>query len=78
MVFMLIEPVAGVPAKTNMDYFAPYEDKIVGMEDVDRNFTVFASRFNGGGAIVKKELASGQRGEVKMAIKAREMGKRDF
>ena len=27
MVFMLIEPVAGVPAKTNMKYFAPYEDK---------------------------------------------------
>jgi len=78
MVFMLIEPVAGVPAKTNMNYFAPYEDKIVGMEDVDRNFTVFAPRFNGGGAIVKRELASGQRGEVKMAIKAREMGKEIF
>jgi HAE1 family hydrophobic/amphiphilic exporter-1 len=74
MVFMLIEPVAGVPAETNMNYFAPYEEKIVGMEDVDRNFTVFAPRFNGGGAIVKKELASGQRGEVKMAVKAREMG----
>ena len=40
MVFMLIEPIAGVPAKTNMNYFAPYEDKIVGMEDIDRNFTV--------------------------------------
>ncbi|SVE50863.1 uncharacterized protein METZ01_LOCUS503717, partial [marine metagenome] len=78
MVFMLIEPVAGVPAETNMNYFAPYEEKIVGMEDVDRNFTVFAPRFNGGGAIVKRELASGQRGEVKMAIKAREMGKEIF
>jgi HAE1 family hydrophobic/amphiphilic exporter-1 len=78
MVFMLIEPVAGVPAKTNMKYFAPYEDKIVAMEDVDRNFTVFSARFNGGGAIVKKELASGQRGEVKMAIKSREMGKEIF
>ena len=59
MVFMLIEPVAGVPAKTNMNYFAPYEDKIVGMEDVDRNFTVFAPRFNGGGAIVKREFSFG-------------------
>lgn len=78
MVFMLIEPVAGVPAETNMAYFAPYEDKIIGMQDIDRNFTVFAPRFNGGGAIMKKDLASGQRGEIKMSIKAREMGKDIF
>ncbi|MCH8158211.1 MAG: efflux RND transporter permease subunit, partial [Nitrospinae bacterium] len=78
MVFMFIEPVAGVPVEQNMRYFAPYEKKIVAMEDVDRNFTVFSARFNGGGAIIKKELASGQRGEVKMAMKAREMGKEIF
>ena len=78
MVFMMMEPVAGVPAKTNMDYFAAYEKKIVEMEDVDRNFLVFSQRFNGGGAIIKPELASGQRGEVKMAVKSQEMGKEIF
>ncbi|HIE41724.1 MAG TPA: efflux RND transporter permease subunit, partial [Nitrospinaceae bacterium] len=55
MVFMLIEPVAGTPVETNMRYMAKYEKKIVAMEDVDRNFLVFSSRFNGGGAIIKKE-----------------------
>ena len=78
MVFMLIEPVAGVPAKTNMEYFAPYEKKIIEMEDVSRNFLVFAQRFNGGGAIIKPELARGQRGEVKMAVKSQQMGEEIF
>ena len=78
MVFMMMEPVAGVPAKTNMDYFANYEKKIVKMEDVSRNFLVFSQRFNGGGAIIKPELARGQRGEVKMAVKSQEMGKEIF
>ena len=78
MVFMMMEPVAGVPAKTNMEYFAPYEKKIIEMEDVSRNFLVFAQRFNGGGAIIKSELARGQRGEVKMAVKSQQMGKEIF
>ena len=78
MVFMLIEPVAGTPAKTNMRYMAEYEKKIVSMEDVNRNFLVFSQRFNGGGAIIEKNLAQGQRGEVKMAIKSGEMGREIF
>ncbi|MDC0946777.1 efflux RND transporter permease subunit, partial [Nitrospinaceae bacterium] len=78
MVFMLIEPVAGSPAETNMKYLAEYEKKIVAMEDVNRNFLVFSSRFNGGGAIIEKELAQGQRGEIKMAVKANEMGQDIF
>ena len=78
MVFMMIEPVAGVPAKTNMEYFAPYEKKIVEMKDVSRNFLVFSQRFNGGGAIIKPELAHGQRGEVKMAVKSKQMGREIF
>jgi HAE1 family hydrophobic/amphiphilic exporter-1 len=78
MVFMLIEPVAGSPAETNMKYLAEYEKKIVAMEDVNRNFLVFSPRFNGGGAIIKKELAQGQRGEIKMAVKANEMGQEIF
>jgi len=78
MVFMMMEPVAGVPAKTNMEYFAPYEKKIVEMEDVARNFLVFSPRFNGGGAIIKPELAHGQRGEVKMAVKSQTMGREIF
>ena len=78
MVFMLIEPVAGTPAETNMRYMAEYEKKIVAMDDVDRNFLVFSSRFNGGGAIISKELAQGQRGEVKMAVKSGEMGREIF
>ncbi len=78
MVFMFIEPVAGVPADKNMEYFAPYEKKIVNMEDVDRNFLVFSGRFNGGGAIIQKDLAHGQRGEVKMAVKSNEMGREIF
>jgi len=78
MVFMLIEPVAGTPVETNMRYMAEYEKKIVAMEDVNRNFLVFSSRFNGGGAIIEKELAAGQRGEVKMAVKSREMGREIF
>ncbi len=78
MVFMLIEPVAGTPADTNMRYIAEYEKKIVAMEDVNRNFLVFSSRFNGGGAIIEKELAAGQRGEVKMAVKSKEMGEEIF
>ena len=78
MVFMLIEPVAGSPAETNMKYLAEYEKKIVSMEDVNRNFLVFSPRFNGGGAIIEKELAKGQRGEVKMAVKANEMGQQIF
>ncbi len=78
MVFMLIEPVAGTPVETNMRYMAKYEKKIVAMEDVDRNFLVFSSRFNGGGAIIKKELAAGQQGEVKMAVKSGEMGREIF
>ncbi|MBC8285402.1 MAG: efflux RND transporter permease subunit, partial [Nitrospinae bacterium] len=78
MVFMLIEPVAGTPAETNMKYLAEYEKKVVGMEDVDRNFLVFSPRFNGGGAIINKELAQGQRGEIKMAVKANEMGAEIF
>ena len=78
MVFMLIEPVAGTPAETNMKYLAEYEKKIVDMEDVNRNFLVFSPRFNGGGAIIEKELAQGQRGEIKMAVKANEMGREIF
>ena len=78
MVFMLIEPVAGTPAETNMRYMAEYEKKIVAMEDVDRNFLVFSQRFNGGGAIIDKELTRGQRGEVKMAVKSGEMGREIF
>ena len=78
MVFMLIEPVAGTPAETNMKYLAEYEKKIVSMEDVNRNFLVFSPRFNGGGAIIEKELAQGQRGEIKMAVKANEMGREIF
>jgi len=78
MVFMLIEPVAGSPAETNMNYLAEYEKKIVAMEDVNRNFLVFSPRFNGGGAIIKKELAEGQRGEIKMAVKSNEMGREIF
>ena len=78
MVFMLIEPVAGSPVETNMKYLADYEKKIVNMEDVNRNFLVFSPRFNGGGAIIEKELAKGQRGEVKMAVKANEMGQQIF
>jgi HAE1 family hydrophobic/amphiphilic exporter-1 len=78
MVFMLIEPVAGAPAETNMRYMADFEKKLVAMEDVNRNFLVFSQRFNGGGAIIQKELAAGQRGEVKMAIKSGEMGREIF
>jgi HAE1 family hydrophobic/amphiphilic exporter-1 len=78
MVFMLIEPVAGTPVETNMRYMAEYEKKIVAMKDVNRNFLVFSSRFNGGGAIIEKELAAGQRGEVKMAVKSGEMGREIF
>ncbi|MDA0692555.1 MAG: efflux RND transporter permease subunit [Nitrospinae bacterium] len=78
MVFMMIEPVAGVPSQRNMEYFADYEKKIVNMEDVTRNFLVFSQRFNGGGAIIDPELAHGQRGEVKMAVKSQEMGKEIF
>ncbi len=78
MVFMLIEPVAGVPAETNMNYFDDYVNKITAMDDVSRNFLVFSQRFNGGGAIIKPELARGQSGEVKMAIKAQEMGREIF
>jgi len=78
MVFMFMDPVAGVPAEQNMQYFADYEKEITQMEDINNNFLVFSNRFNGGGAIVKPELARGQRGEVKMAVKSREMGGRIF
>jgi len=78
MVFMFIEPVAGVPPRTNMGYFSDYVKKISENEDVARNFLVFSSRFNGGGAIIKPELAAGQRGEVKMAILAKQMGDEIF
>ncbi len=78
MVFMFMDPVAGVPAEQNMQYFAEYEKEITQMEDVNNNFLVFSNRFNGGGAIVKPELARGQRGEVKMAVKSNEMGRRIF
>ncbi len=78
MVFMFIDPVAGVPAEQNMKYFAEYEKEITRMEDVENNFLVFSNRFNGGGAIIDPELARGQRGEVKMAVKSQEMGGRIF
>ena len=78
MVFMFIEPVAGVPVDTNMKYFSHYVKKITAMEDVSRNFLVFSQRFNGGGAIIHPEEARGQRGEVKMAVKAKDMGKEVF
>ena len=78
MVFMFMDPVAGVPAEQNMKYFADYEKKITQMEDINNNFLVFSNRFNGGGAIVKPELARGQRGEVKMAVKSKEMGGAHF
>ena len=78
MVFMFMDPVAGVPAEQNMQYFADYEKEITQMEDINNNFLVFSNRFNGGGAIVKPELARGQRGEVKMAVKSKEMGGRIF
>ena len=78
MVFMFVEPVAGVPVEQNMKFFAEYEKEITRMEDVNNNFLVFSNRFNGGGAIIKPELARGQRGEVKMTVKSREMGGRIF
>ncbi|MEE8128608.1 MAG: efflux RND transporter permease subunit, partial [Nitrospinaceae bacterium] len=46
--------------------------------DVNNNFLVFSNFFNGGGAIIKPELARGQRGEVKMAVKSKKMGKDIF
>jgi HAE1 family hydrophobic/amphiphilic exporter-1 len=61
-----------------MKYFSDYEKEITQMEDVNNNFLVFSNRFNGGGAIIKPELARGQKGEVKMAVKSREMGGRIF
>jgi HAE1 family hydrophobic/amphiphilic exporter-1 len=61
-----------------MGYFSDMVKEITEMEDVSRNFLVFSSRFNGGGAIIKPELAAGQWGEVKMAIKAQEMGREIF
>ncbi len=78
MVFMFIEPVAGVPVEQNMKYIAEFEEEVIQMEDVDNNFLVFSNRFNGGGGIIKPELASGQKGEVKMALKSQEMGQRIF
>jgi len=78
MVFMFIEPVAGVPVAQNMKYIAEFEKELTRMEDVDDHFLVFSDRFNGGGGIIKPELASGQRGEVKMALKSQEMGQRIF
>ncbi|CAI2717498.1 efflux RND transporter permease subunit [Nitrospina watsonii] len=78
MVFMFIEPVAGTRVDENMKYIADYEKEIVQMEDVQSNFLVFSRGFNGGGAIVKEDLARGQRGEVKMAVKSDEMGQRLF
>ena len=74
MVFMFIDPVAGVPAEQNMKFFADYEKKITQMDDVNNNFLVFSSRFNGGGVIIKPELARGQKGEVKMSVKSKQMG----
>ena len=78
MVFMFIEPVAGMPVKQNMKFMAGYEKEITRMDDVEHNFLVFSSRFNGGGAIIHPELARGQKGEVKMAVKSQEMGMRIF
>ncbi len=78
MVFMLMEPVAGNPVEKNIEYFAPYEKEIVKMKDVDRNFLVFSDRFNGGGLLIDPELARGQEGEVKMALKSREVGSNLF
>lgn len=78
MVFMFIEPVAGVPVEVNMRYIRDFEKEITRMDDVDDNFLVFSSRFNGGGMIVKPEFAKGQRGEVKMAVKSRETGRKIF
>lgn len=78
MVFMFMDPVAGVPVEQNMKYFTEYEKEIIQMKDVSNNFLVFSNRFNGGGAIIKPELARGQRGEVKMDVKSKEMGGRIF
>lgn len=78
MVFMMMEPVAGIPVEKNMKFIAPYEKEIIKMDDVEHNFLVFAQRFNGGGAIINSDLAGGQRGEVKMALKSQEMGGRIF
>ncbi|MFQ5481993.1 MAG: efflux RND transporter permease subunit, partial [Nitrospinaceae bacterium] len=78
MVFMFIEPVAGTPVEQNMRYMADYEKEITHMKDVSHNFLVFSQGFNGGGAIIRPDLARGQRGEVKMALKSREMGRKIF
>jgi HAE1 family hydrophobic/amphiphilic exporter-1 len=78
MVFMFIDPIPGNPVQKNMEYIAPFEKEVIQMEDVDNNFLVFSSRFNGGGAIIKPELARGQRGEVKMAVESKKMGERIF
>ncbi len=78
MVFMFIEPVAGIPVEKNMKFIKPFERELVQMDDVENNFLVFSSRFNGGGAMVYTDLARGQRGEVKMALKSGEIGGRIF
>jgi len=78
MVFMFIEPVAGVPVEQNMKYISDYEKEVIQMKDVDNNFLVFSRQFNGGGAIISPDLARGQSGEVKMTVKSREMGGRIF
>jgi hydrophobic/amphiphilic exporter-1 (mainly G- bacteria), HAE1 family len=78
MVFMMVDPVAGVPAQENMRYLGPYEEEVTHMKDIKHIFLVFSDRFNGGGAIVDPDISSGQRGEVKMALKSREMGGRIF
>jgi len=78
MVFMMVDPVAGVPAQENMRYMGPYEEEVTHMKDIQHIFLVFSDRFNGGGAMVNPDIASGQRGEVKMALKSREMGGRIF
>ncbi len=78
MVFMFIEPVAGARVEQNMRYISDYEKEMVAMDDVENNFLVFSNRFNGGGAMIHRDLATGQRGEVKMAVKSKEMGGRIF
>ncbi len=78
MVFMFIEPVAGVPVHQNMKYLSEFENEVIQMEDVDNNFLVFSTGFNGGGMIINPELARGQRGEVKMAVESQRAGGKIF
>ncbi|HBP20792.1 MAG TPA: acriflavin resistance protein [Planctomycetes bacterium] len=59
LILFFAAPIAGTRPEATRENFKPLEEWLLSKDEVDRTFCVIADRFNGGGAVLREELATG-------------------